>query len=749
MHIDIPTLVIILGITHLLQLLIFSHQYKVNKNYRGTGWWLMWCVAESIGFGAMFFRNIPSLFSLVVIIQNFMIVGGTVFLYIGIRKFFDMKVNMRLLIPIVTVFFAGFLFFLFIDNNIQIRSIIIDSTLAMISFLTALTLFANKYRNIRASAYFNASVFLLHSGIFMFINVINITHFSVENIFTPTFFNILSFLDALIVGLLWTFGIIIMLNQRLYADLSDSQKVVQENESQFRSLFENMSEGVALHEMIHNENGIAADYRILDVNRAFEKITGISGLRAKGTLASELYGTGTAPYLTEFNEVILTGKSFSFETYFKEMNKDFSISVTLFKPGYFATIFMDITQRKKSEAEAQTMAEIAENSRQDILSILEDEMQVHQELIDSEEKFSVSFMTSPYAISISRPDNGQFIEINDAFCTISGFTREETLNDFSIGMNLWVNIEDRNRVVANLLNRVIVTGEEFKFKSKNGEIITGLFSAQLIQIKNNPYILSSINDISKRKLAENDLVKLKESLEQRVIERTEQINLANQELEAFSYSVSHDLRAPLRAIDGFTNILFDEYKPKFDDEGKRLCSMIQKNTRHMGQLIDDLLAFSRLGRIGVNAVRINMKKLAYSVYNDITTPERRQQIDFQLGELDFVQGDQNLLCEVWTNLISNAIKFSSHRERSVIKISSARSQNKVTFTIEDNGAGFNMKYSSRLFGVFQRLHSIKEFEGTGVGLAIVQRIISRHGGEVWAKGEVDKGASFYFSLPNG
>jgi hypothetical protein len=216
MHIDIPTLVIILGITHLLQLLIFSHQYKVNKNYRGTGWWLMWCVAESIGFGAMFFRNIPSLFSLVVIIQNFMIVGGTVFLYIGIRKFFDMKVNMRLLIPIVTVFFAGFLFFLFIDNNIQIRSIIIDSTLAMISFLTALTLFANKYRNIRASAYFNASVFLLHSGIFMFINVINITHFSVENIFTPTFFNILSFLDALIVGLLWTFGIIIMLNQRLY-----------------------------------------------------------------------------------------------------------------------------------------------------------------------------------------------------------------------------------------------------------------------------------------------------------------------------------------------------------------------------------------------------------------------------------------------------------------------------------------------------------------------------------------------------
>jgi PAS domain S-box-containing protein len=749
MHIDIPTLVIILGITHLLQLLIFSHQYKVNKNYRGTGWWLMWCVAESIGFGAMFFRNIPSLFSLVVIIQNFMIVGGTVFLYIGIRKFFDMKVNMRLLIPIVTVFFAGFLFFLFIDNNIQIRSIIIDSTLAMISFLTALTLFANKYRNIRASAYFNASVFLLHSGIFMFINVINITHFSVENIFTPTFFNILSFLDALIVGLLWTFGIIIMLNQRLYADLSDSQKVVQENESQFRSLFENMSEGAALHEMIHNENGIAADYRILDVNRAFEKITGISGLRAKGTLASELYGTGTAPYLTEFNEVILTGKSFSFETYFKEMNKDFSISVTLFKPGYFATIFMDITQRKKSEAEAQTMAEIAENSRQDILSILEDEMQVHQELIDSEEKFSVSFMTSPYAISISRPDNGQFIEINDAFCTISGFTREETLNDFSIGMNLWVNIEDRNRVVANLLNRVIVTGEEFKFKSKNGEIITGLFSAQLIQIKNNPYILSSINDISKRKLAENDLVKLKESLEQRVIERTEQINLANQELEAFSYSVSHDLRAPLRAIDGFTNILFDEYKPKFDDEGKRLCSMIQKNTRHMGQLIDDLLAFSRLGRIGVNDVRINMKKLAYSVYNDITTPERRQQIDFQLGELDFVQGDQNLLCEVWTNLISNAIKFSSHRERSVIKISSARSQNKVTFTIEDNGAGFNMKYSSRLFGVFQRLHSIKEFEGTGVGLAIVQRIISRHGGEVWAKGEVDKGASFYFSLPNG
>jgi signal transduction histidine kinase len=238
-----------------------------------------------------------------------------------------------------------------------------------------------------------------------------------------------------------------------------------------------------------------------------------------------------------------------------------------------------------------------------------------------------------------------------------------------------------------------------------------------------------------------------DELERRIGERTVQLEAANRELEAFTYSVSHDLRAPLRAIGGYTRILLEEHQQLLDAEGSRVCSVISESAQKMSALIDDLLAFSRLGRSAVNPCKLNMEELANAVFQDLTTAQSRKRIDFQVDAAPPGVGDLALLRQVWVNLISNAIKFSSRKRRAVIRVHGENSESETVYSVQDNGAGFDMQYTHKLFGVFQRLHSVKEFEGNGVGLALVQRVVLRHGGRVWAEGQPGKGATFYFSLP--
>ena len=237
--------------------------------------------------------------------------------------------------------------------------------------------------------------------------------------------------------------------------------------------------------------------------------------------------------------------------------------------------------------------------------------------------------------------------------------------------------------------------------------------------------------------------------ERRVKERTAQYEAANKELEAFSYSVSHDLRAPLRSVDGYVQILLEDYSGHLDDNGKRVCGVISNSAKQMGRLIDDLLAFSRAGRADMKLMNVDMAELARSIYHELTTEAERAAIDIAFDPMPMALADPGLMRQVLMNLLGNAIKFSSKKEKTVIRISGEERDDDIVYSVKDQGAGFDQQYADKLFGVFQRLHSVREFEGTGVGLAIVQRIINRHGGSVWADGRPGGGAAFYFSLKKG
>jgi PAS domain S-box-containing protein len=264
---------------------------------------------------------------------------------------------------------------------------------------------------------------------------------------------------------------------------------------------------------------------------------------------------------------------------------------------------------------------------------------------------------------------------------------------------------------------------------------------------NEVYSIMTVSiDITRLKAAQRSINELNHNLEDKIIERTEELKKSNEELEAFSYSVSHDLRAPLRAISGYAGMLEEDYNSILDNEGKRQLGEIKNNAKRMGMLIDDLLNFSRLGRKEVEKSLVDMNNLARFAIDEVGLANNNQ-VKFNIEKLPPVMADYTLMQNVMINLISNAVKYSSKNNSPVVAINAQTGNNQITYCVSDNGVGFDMEYVHKLFGVFQRLHGNDEFPGTGVGLAIVQRIIQKHKGSVWAEGKIGEGASFYFALP--
>lgn len=292
-----------------------------------------------------------------------------------------------------------------------------------------------------------------------------------------------------------------------------------------------------------------------------------------------------------------------------------------------------------------------------------------------------------------------------------------------------------------------VTDYSLGLRHSDGHITDVLYNASVYRDEDGAVlgVFAAARDVTELKAVEDKVAELNRDLELRVAERTTQLEAANKELEAFSYSVSHDLRTPLRAIDGFSRILLDDYADKLDDEGKRLLGVVRDNTGRMGQLIDDILKFSRTGRVELSFSKMDMSRLAHEVVAELLPEPGAYQLE--IDDLPGAYCDAAMMRQVFVNLLSNAIKFSRDKDVPSIKVGSYTEGREQVYFVKDNGAGFDMQYAAKLFGVFQRLHGVTEFEGTGIGLAIVKRIIGRHNGRVWAEGRVGEGATLYFSLP--
>lgn len=372
---------------------------------------------------------------------------------------------------------------------------------------------------------------------------------------------------------------------------------------------------------------------------------------------------------------------------------------------------------------------------------------VQKALEESEEKFRKAFSINPDAITITRRSDGMYISTNHGFSQIFGYDEGEVVGKTLLEIKMWPYADDRKRFVDAIDKSGYVENFEVKLCTKQGKLLDGLVSSSIIEIGGTAHILSATKDISDLKNVQDEVRRLNETLEQRVIERTAQLEAANRELEAFSYSVSHDLRAPLRHINGYVDLLNSRFQENLPEKAQHYLTTISTAAKQMGTLIDDLLQFSRTGRQEVRFSRFDMNSLLKDVFEKIKPDLRNRNITWSVQTMPKVYGDYSLLKQVWVNLLDNAIKYTRFEEFPAVTVKYYEDGSDYVFSVQDNGVGFDMQYADKLFGVFQRLHSQTEFEGTGIGLANVKRILQKHNGKVWAEAEPNKGATFYFSLP--
>jgi len=580
MGIDIRTFIIIIGIAHLMQVLVFSFQYKANRSLSGPGWWLMWSATECLGFGLILLRNIPALFSLVIIFQDIFIFLGGVFIYIGLLRFFEQKVNSKLIIILIVSYVVLHLFFFLVIDLIEMRTLLIDGSLAFVAFSSALIIYKNKTSQIASSVIFNISIFSIHGCIFVCRSVMIIFGASLMDVFSTSFFNLIQYFDVLIVGLLWTFGFIMMLNQRLNFEIAEAK----------------------LH---------------------FEQI----------------------------------------------------------------------------------------------------------------------FNTSPDAAVITRLSDGMYINCNEGFTKISGYTKEDYSGKTSYDINIWKDPDERDAVIKMIEEKGSCENYELLFRLKSGKVITGLMSAAIIMLKGIPHLISVTRDISNRKQKETEIQ-----------QKNEELQKINAEKDKFFSIIAHDLRSPFNSFLGLTQIMAGALPGLSMSEIQTIAVSMENSATNLYQLLENLLEWSRMeqGLIPFEPTMMKLLPIANESISLMVEPAKNKGIDLTCHISDEISvfADNNMLQTVIRNLISNALKFTP--KGGTVHLSAEVDESKtVKISVQDTGIGMNPDRIDKLF----RLDVQTNRKGTngepssGLGLLLCKEFVEKHGGSIHIESEEGKGSTFSFTLP--
>jgi two-component system, chemotaxis family, CheB/CheR fusion protein len=528
-------------------------------------------------------------------------------------------------------------------------------------------------------------------------------------------------------------------------------EALRESEARFRTLFETMTEGFSLDEIIVDDAGKPIDLRFLSINPAFERHTGLKAKDIVGRTTRELFPEAEPVWFERYGKVALTGEPVHFEERFGPLDKWFEVSAYQTEPGRFAVVFFDITERKRTEALLQhslQRLELLSRTAGELLQIPEPQKAVESlcrkvmEYLDCHAFFNFLMDEKAGRLHLNAyagisEEEARRIEWMDLGVAVFGFEARE--GQCIIAEHIPATSDERTELVKSYGIKAYAC---YPILGPGGMVIGTLSFGT----KNRETFSDDELSLMKAVTDQVAVAMMRMRGEQSLRLRTDELETSNKELEAFIYSVSHDLRAPLRTMAGFSKILIEEYGNKMENEPKDYLMRITNASEKMTELIDDLLRLSRISKHDMDRMDYDLSRQASSIAAGLYEADPGRSVEFSIEEGLRASVDPNLIRVALANLIENAWKFTSKKMNARIEFSAFEKEGKTVYYVRDNGAGFDQTLANKMFSPFQRLHTEKEFEGTGIGLAIVERIIRRHGGAVWAEGDVGKGATVFFTL---